>query len=518
MVTADVIRKTRRSDGFRLLIAALAAGILFDATNLLLRAPLGVPSLPEALSDVLVPFIPASLFGKLLSTLGPYGKQIVFVSSLAGLALGIAVAVLVYRRLVGRVGVARATVGLLLVGWVALVAIFWPVQDANDGGGALAIRHLLSVIDLGVCAGVAALAALALVGMPSITGSDHSDAAFDAGRRRLLGGMAGAVGLLLVGGAGIAAGVRQLMKLSNLGYEGYGTPASALGPITPNRNFYVVSKNLIDPTVDGDRWELAIGGLVDRPITLRLADLRRLPQQDSLATLECIANGVGGSLMSTALWRGPSMRDVLATAGVKAGVTHVELKAIDGYYDTVKIEELGTPGAVLALQMNGEALPDRHGFPARVVLPGRYGEKQMKWLTGIHLTNSPSTGFYQRQGWSEQGTIRNWSRIDNLRPNMRLAAGTGVAVSGHAFCGTRGVSAVQVSIDSGQTWSEASLREDLGRNAWRYFDWNWSTPTTGRHTVVVRVRDGKGDWQETSYDDIVPKGSSGLHRVTINVV
>ena len=500
------------------MISALAAGALFDAANLWLRIPLGVPSLPEALSDILVPFIPASLFGKLLSSLGPYGKQIVFASSLLGLAVGIAAAVLVYRRVVARWGLVRATVGLLLVGWILLVALFWTVLDANDHGGDLAVRHLLSIADLGLSAGVAALAALFLVGLPSVAIRRDPSAGFDSGRRRLLGGLAAAVGLLVLGGAGITAGVRQLMKLSNLGYEGYGTPATALGPITPTRNFYVVSKNLIDPVVDADRWQLVIDGMVDRPMTLRLADLRRLPPSESVATMECIANGVGGSLMSTARWNGPTMRDVLAAAGVQPSATHVELTAIDGYYDAVTVEELGTPGAVLALDMNGAPLPDRHGFPARIVLPGRYGEKQMKWLTGIRLTNSPRTGFYQRQGWSEQGVIRNWSRVDNLRHGHSLPAGVDFVVTGHAFCGTRGVAAAQLSVDDGQTWSSAKLQEDLGNNAWRYFEWTWQRPSPGRYSVVVRARDGRGDWQQTSYEDIVPKGSSGLHRVTVDVV
>ena len=504
--------------GAHLAISALAAGALFDAANLWLRIPLGVPSLPEALSDFLVPFIPASLFGKLLSSLGPYGKQIVFASSLLGLAIGIAAAVLVYRRVVARWGLARATVGLLLVGWVLLVALFWTVLDANDRGGDLTARHLRSIADLGLSAGVAALAALFLVGLPSVEVRSEPSANFDSGRRRLLGGIAGALGLLVIGGAGIAAGVRQLMKLSNLGYEGYGTPATALGPITPTGHFYVVSKNLIDPIVDPDRWQLVIDGMVDRTTTLRLADLRRLPQAESVATLECIANGVGGSLMSTARWNGPTMRDVLATAGVRQDATHVELTAIDGYYDAVTVEELGTAGAVLALDMNGAPLPDRHGFPARIVLPGRYGEKQMKWLTGIRLTDAPRTGFYQRQGWSEQGVIRNWSRIDNLRHGTRLPAGAAFVVSGHAYCGTRGVAAAQVSIDGGGTWSDAQLQTDLGTNAWRYFDWTWQSPAAGRYSVVVRARDGLGHWQEASYEDIVPKGSSGLHRVTVDVV
>ncbi|GAC1327917.1 MAG: hypothetical protein NVSMB17_02650 [Candidatus Dormibacteria bacterium] len=521
MSSQPLTRPSRAGKGRRpplgLLVAALAAGVAFDAVNLLLRSMLGVPSLPEAMSDLLVPFIPASLFGQLLAKLGPYGKQIVFVSSLLGLALGIATAVVVYRRVCTRLGVARATAALAVIGWALLAAIFWSVLGANDAGGQLFERHLLGLLDLGLATTAAAMVALVLVGLPATRGA-QAEAATALDRRRFLGSLGAAIAVLAVGGTGIVAGVRHLMKLSNLGYEGYGTPASALGPITPTRNFYVVSKNLIDPIVDADRWRLVIDGMVEHELALTLADLQRLPQVDSVATLECIANGVGGSLMSTAKWQGPRLTDVIAAAGPRGNPSHAELSAIDGYYDTVRVDELGIEGAVLALRMNGEVLTDRHGYPARIVLPGRYGEKQMKWLTGIHLTTTPSTGFYQRQGWSEMGTIRTWSRFDNLKENMKLSAGMEHIVTGHAFAGTRGIEGVEVSVDGGVTWTPAELEEFLGRNAWRYFRWTWRTPVAGNYVLAVRARDGEGMAQETRYEDIVPKGSSGLHRVKVDVV
>ncbi|MDQ6747159.1 MAG: molybdopterin-dependent oxidoreductase [Candidatus Dormibacteraeota bacterium] len=512
-----VTRPFLRRPPVRLLVAGLAAGAIFDALNLLLRFALGVPSLPEAMSDLLVPFVPAALFGKLLTSLGPSGKQIVIAASLLGIALGIAVSVVLYDRFRRRFGTLAATAGLLVAGWLLLSAIFWTVLGANDHGGSLLGRYSLALADLALCATAAAATALVLVGAGAGAARDDGTAPADPGRRGLSGGMAAAVALLAIGGTGVVAGVRQLLKLSNLGYEGYGTPASALGPITPNPNFYVVSKNLLDPTVDAATWQLVIDGAVDRVRTLTLADLHALPQVDSVVTLECIANGVGGALMSTARWQGPTLVDVLATAGIRGNPSHAELHAVDGYYDSVRVDEMSTPGAVLALRMNSVALPDRHGYPARVVLPGRYGEKQMKWITRIRLTNDPATGFYQRQGWSEMGTVRTWSRFDNLKDHLRLPAGRDVMVTGHAFAGTRGIDAVQVSVDKGVSWADAEMEAVIGRNAWRYFHWTWRDPAAGVHELAVRARDGAGDWQEPSYEDIVPKGSSGLHRVKILV-
>ncbi|MDQ6637990.1 MAG: molybdopterin-dependent oxidoreductase [Candidatus Dormibacteraeota bacterium] len=500
----------------RLLLSGLAAGAIFDAVNLGLRVPLGVPSLPEALSDLLVPFVPASLFGRLLSSLGSYGKPIVFVASLVGTALAIAAAVAVYERVARRWGLLRATIMLFAAGWLLLVAVFWTVLDANAYGGTTAMRRLLAVADLGLSTAAAVASALVLLGLKA-AGDNRGSGSIDAGRRRVTIGIGAAVALLALGGAGVVAGIRQLRELSNLGYEGYGTPNAALGAITPTRDFYVVAKNLIDPMVDAARWQLLIDGQVNRPLTMSLADLQALPQVESIATLECISNGVGGSLMSTARWEGPTMVDVLATAGVRGNPSHAELSAVDGYYDSVRVDEFQTPGAVLALRMNGEPLPDRHGYPARIVLPGRYGEKQMKWLSHIELTNTPRTGFYQRQGWSEEGTVRTWSRFDNLKDAQRLPAGRDYVVSGHAFTGNRGVAAVQVSTDGGASWLDARLHEVISQNAWRYFDWTWTAPPAGRYELVVRARDGGGAWQETSYEDIVPKGSSGLHRVSVYV-
>ncbi|MDQ6900723.1 MAG: molybdopterin-dependent oxidoreductase, partial [Candidatus Dormibacteraeota bacterium] len=440
----------------------------------------------------------------------------VFASSLLGTALAIGAAMVVYERLIRRWGLVRATAALFAAGWILLSLIFWTVLDANGYGGTSAMRRLQALADFGVSVAAAAAAAMLVVGLTG-AGLKRGSEPVDAGRRRVIGGVGAAVALLAIGGTGVVVAVRQLVKLSNLGYEGYGTPASALGAITPTKDFYVVSKNLIDPTVDAAHWTLVIDGQVDRPLSLTLSDLHALPQVESIATLECISNGVGGSLMSTARWEGPTLLEVLAAAGATGNPSHAELSAIDGYYDSVQVEELATPGAILALRMNGEPLPDRHGYPARIVLPGRYGEKQMKWLTRIQLTDKPRTGFYQRQGWSEVGTVRTWSRFDNLKDGQRLPAGRDYVVSGHAFAGSRGVAAVQVSTDRGASWADARLGDVISQNAWRYFQWTWPASSAGRYEAVVRARDGSGAWQETSYEDIVPKGSSGLHRVSIDV-
>src|SRR5207245_4888275 len=119
-------------------------------------------------------------------------------------------------------------------------------------------------------------------------------------------------------------------------YEGRWS--SAASPITPIDQHYVVSKNLVDPSVNVDTWRLQVDGLVRSPVTLTLDDLRRLPQRQEIVTLECISNSVGGGLMSTARWRGPRLAEVIGLAGaVGRRARFAVVSAVDGYYDSLPI-------------------------------------------------------------------------------------------------------------------------------------------------------------------------------------
>jgi DMSO/TMAO reductase YedYZ molybdopterin-dependent catalytic subunit len=165
--------------------------------------------------------------------------------------------------------------------------------------------------------------------------------------------------------------------------------------------------------------------------------------------------------------------------------------------------------------MNGATLPHRHGYPARILVPGRYGEKNMKWLSRIEVAGHDHAGFYQRQGWSETAVVRTFSRIDTLEAGSRLPAGQPVTVRGHAYAGTRGIRAVQVSTDSGATWSDADLDAQISPYAWRFFSWRWTPPAPGTHRMAVRAVDGSGAVQPDRYEDIVPRGASGYHRFDV---
>jgi DMSO/TMAO reductase YedYZ molybdopterin-dependent catalytic subunit len=126
----------------------------------------------------------------------------------------------------------------------------------------------------------------------------------------------------------------------------------------------------------------------------------------------CISNGLDAGLMSNAIWRGAPMRELLHAAAPLSSAAKVRLHGVDNYTDTIPIEKALDPSTLVAFEMNGERLPDRHGFPARVVVPGYFGEKNVKWLTRIEVAGSDAEGFYEEQGWGPNFIIPTRSRID----------------------------------------------------------------------------------------------------------
>jgi DMSO/TMAO reductase YedYZ molybdopterin-dependent catalytic subunit len=177
-----------------------------------------------------------------------------------------------------------------------------------------------------------------------------------------------------------------------------------------------VTKNVVDPNVAEPVWRLDVGGLVDEPRTYSFSDIEALPGIDQESTLMCISNRIGAGLFGNAVWRGVPLRDLLEAAGPGAGAVEVLLHAADGYTDTFSIEKAMDPTTLVAYRMNGEPLPRRHGFPARIVVPGLYGEKNVKWLTGIEVVDHDAKGFYEQQGWGPNFEIP--TRSDFFAPKV----------------------------------------------------------------------------------------------------
>lgn len=275
--------------------------------------------------------------------------------------------------------------------------------------------------------------------------------------------------------------------------------------VTPNADFYEVSKNPFDPQVDDKSWRLQIGGLVERPFSLTYKEIKTLPPVDQYATLCCISNDVGGSLIGNALWRGVRLKDLLERAGVKPEAVDIVLRARDDYSDSIPVAKAMAEGNILVYEMNGEPLSVSHGFPVRLIVPGIYGKKNVKWITGIEAINYDYLGFWQNRGWDDRAVYKTLSRID--APDGTI--GESATIAGIAFAGDRGITRVEVSTDGGKSWEQAEVKPALSQYSWVLWHKGWSPQYSGRHLIKVRATDGTGATQTAAYTTPYPSGSSG---------
>ncbi|MFN8557973.1 MAG: molybdopterin-dependent oxidoreductase [Dehalococcoidia bacterium] len=275
--------------------------------------------------------------------------------------------------------------------------------------------------------------------------------------------------------------------------------------VTPPDAFYRMSKNVVDPNPDGDAWRLTVGGR-----QWRLADLLALPRVDVPCTLRCVSNRVDTHLMSTALFSGVRLRDLLAAAGVPAAGLDawVVFVGLDGHADSIETEAALDPDTLVAYAMNGHALTRAHGYPARLLIPGRYGFKNVKWLSEIRVSPEPFAGTWQQLGWTRTAVMKTMSRIDVARRE-----GAGAVVAGVAYAGVRGVRAVRVRFDDGP-WRQATLHvPPFGPATW--VQWRIATDGPAR-AVVVQAVDGTGAEQPSEERGQFPDGAQGLHRAVIS--
>lgn len=282
--------------------------------------------------------------------------------------------------------------------------------------------------------------------------------------------------------------------------------------VTPVENFYITTKNFVDPTVDGPSWSLKFSGLVDAPYSITLADLQAMPPQERTETLACISNPVGGTLISNGKWRGVDFAPLLQKAGPKAEATELIFRAADGYTDSVPLSVALNNGCFLAYEMNGAALVQKHGYPARLLVPDIYGMKNVKWITEVELASSDYRGYWESQGWDDVAEYQTMSRIDY--PTDGIGSGP-VYIGGVAFAGSRGIQKVEVSLDGGGTFAEATLRP-TNKDSWTQWTFPWIA-TSGNYTIMVRATDGTGKTQTPANQDTYPNGATGWHTVNVQV-
>jgi DMSO/TMAO reductase YedYZ molybdopterin-dependent catalytic subunit len=332
--------------------------------------------------------------------------------------------------------------------------------------------------------------------------------------RRVTGGIGDAGGQPLARPAG-AAPVRPAPDPA----RGDDPAAWAIGGLTPevtsNRLHYTVDESIIDPNVDRRSWRLRVDGLVGRPIELGYDELLAMAAIEQYVTLQCISNLVGGDLVGTAKWTGVPLRAVLARAGgVAPGAVRVAFHAVGGYSDSLPLATALDPATVVAYGMNDRSLPRAHGFPARIIVPGIYGMKNVKWLQRIEVVDYDYRGYWQRSdGWDNIAEIKTASRIDI--PAELSAVDGETVVAGLAWAGDRRIRRVEVSLDDGRTWTPAVLRRELAPAAWRQWRLPWRPSGTGRVVLRVRAVDGRGDLQLAQEQPPHPSGASGYDQVDV---
>ena len=481
-------------------IAGLALIALMYLANLLL----GLRTLPQLLNQPLLSIMPGPVFGFLIDTLQHAGKVVEEFGLIVAMVVGLGALGAAWGLAGLRWRTQYLSLALAGIGWVVVVAIFLPLGGAgflglNDGPATPLIWAAL----------------FAVYSVVLQLGRDVSgDAGVDVGRRRLLGTLPVTIGA-------VSLGVLAFRLLPDWYRAIFNPPEAALrGPapeITPVANFYIVSKNFVDPVVDAQGWTLSVSGLVDKPLKLSLSDLRALPGVTEYVTLECVSNDVGGGLMSTGSFTGVRLADLLGMAQARAQGTWVAFTARDGYTESIPVSLVrATPEIMVAYDLDNAPLPSSHGFPARMVIPGLYGMKGPKWLDRIELVNHESGGYWEQQGWDHNPIVKTTSRIDTPADGGVAKLGP-VTISGVAFAGTRGIRKVEYSTDGGGNWSEAQFKTPLSNLTWVLWSVDWTPQQEGAYRIMARATDGTGALQSAKSAASYPSGASGYHTIHVDV-
>jgi DMSO/TMAO reductase YedYZ molybdopterin-dependent catalytic subunit len=286
---------------------------------------------------------------------------------------------------------------------------------------------------------------------------------------------------------------------------------------TPNADFYRVDTSLVTPQLSADTWQLRIHGMVDHPMTITYDELMKMPMIEQDITLTCVSEAVGGGYIGNARWQGTLLADVLRKAGIQSGAQQIVMR--DGKGMTIGVATdpvMDGRKSLLAVGMNGQPLPQAHGFPVRVVVPGLYGYvSATKWVVDMEFTTFGAfNAYWVKIGWSQQAVIKTESRIDVPKPRSTVTAGP-VTIAGVAWAQHRGIEAVEVSVDG--VWYEAKLAPQDTIGTWRQWYYVWNATTPGLHVLQVRATDKTGYTQTAVNHKTEPNGATGYHTIRVTV-
>ena len=328
-------------------------------------------------------------------------------------------------------------------------------------------------------------------------------------------------GLLLQGGEAIRSGSQIDLQGAPAIFDDPRLAALVNSEVTSNDSFYRVAIDIFDPSVDSSVWSLSLNGLVANPKTYSLADLQSLPKVQQYDTFICVSNPVNGNLISSAQWGGVRLSDLLSDAGgASPSATNVVFYSVDGYSVAIPIARALDPVSMLAYEMNGTDLPQRHGYPLRAVIPGLYGMMSAKWVRQVELIDTAYTGYWQTRGWSNMAEVQTVSflRVPDDGSTVSLSQYDGsVMLGGYAFAGDRGISRVEVSVDGGSTWQDATLKPPASNLTWVLWAFEWEPPGPGNYVVYARATDGGGGVQTSAVAPTFPSGATGYAMSTVKV-
>lgn len=334
-----------------------------------------------------------------------------------------------------------------------------------------------------------------------------------------------------------------------LAARNHGHPLEALRyPLTPLGLHYLLIHYDI-PAVDVTTWALDVAGLVGRPRRFTLEDLQARPRVSVAVTMECAGNGRAllnprplsqpwlHEAVGTAEWTGAPLAPLLEEVGVEHDTREFVFTGLDRgveggveqiYERALTVDEATRPEVLLAYEMNGQPLLPQHGAPLRLVVPGWYGMTNVKWLSRIAAANEPFAGYQQKRGYlfrvhvDDTGTpmSRIRPRALMIPPGMpdfytrqRVVAMGEHSLLGRAWSGWNAITSVEVSIDGGVTWDEATVQpQELGPWAWQSWTYEWAPAAPGEHVLCCRARDASGnaqadmpDWNVGGYANPAPQ-------------
>lgn len=300
--------------------------------------------------------------------------------------------------------------------------------------------------------------------------------------------------------------------------------------ITPNDQFFTVS-HYNRPVIRPEEYKLELTGLVRNPKTFSLAELKRRPRQEVVFTLECAGNHgfewfTGG--IGTAKWAGTPLAPLLQEAGLKpegleviffgadAGEEEVRnVKMRQEFSRSLSVPDALRPDVLLCYEMNGEPLPQEHGFPVRLIVPGWYGVANVKWLSRVEVTDRRWAGRFMtrdyvtireevqpdgRTVWAQK--VVGPARLKSVTARV-VSRGGHYQIEGAAWGGP--IERIEVRVDNGP-WRPATItRGKEQRFAWKFWTLEWTDAVPGEHTITSRAVATGGEIQPAADDPLLTK-------------